>query len=36
MITRRGMLASTIVAMAASPALAKAKLGEDGLYQEDW
>jgi thioredoxin-related protein len=35
MITRRGLLASTVVAMTA-PALAKAKLGEDGLYQEDW
>ncbi|SFD13254.1 Thioredoxin-like domain-containing protein [Bosea sp. CRIB-10] len=35
MITRRGLLASTVVAMSA-PALAKAKLGEDGLYQEDW
>ena len=36
MITRRGLLASTVVAMATVPALAKAKLGEDGLYQEDW
>jgi len=36
MITRRGLLASTVVTMAALPALAKAKLGEDGLYQEDW
>lgn len=36
MITRRGLLASTLVALSAPPALAKAKLGEDGLYQEDW
>jgi hypothetical protein len=36
MITRRGLLASTMVAMAAAPALAKARLGEDGLYQHDW
>lgn len=35
MITRRSLLASTVVALSA-PALAKAKLGEDGLYQEDW
>lgn len=35
MITRRGLLASTMAAVAA-PASAKAKLGEDGLYQEDW
>jgi len=36
MITRRSLLASTVVALSAGPALAKAKLGEDGLYQEDW
>ncbi|WID98689.1 thioredoxin family protein [Bosea vestrisii] len=36
MITRRGLMAGTIVMMAAVPALAKARLGEDGLYQEDW
>ena len=36
MITRRSLLASSLVAMATAPALAKAKLGEDGLYQEDW
>ncbi len=36
MITRRGLLASTLVTLSAAPALAKAKLGEDGLYQEDW
>lgn len=36
MITRRGLLASTLMAMAAAPALAKARLGEDGLYQHDW
>jgi hypothetical protein len=36
MITRRSLLASTVVAMSAPPALAKARLGEDGLYQHDW
>ena len=36
MITRRSLLANTLVAMAAAPALAKARLGDDGLYQEDW
>lgn len=36
MITRRGLLASTMAAVAAAPALAKARLGDDGLYQEDW
>lgn len=36
MISRRSLLASSLVAMATAPALAKAKLSEDGLYQEDW
>jgi hypothetical protein len=36
MMTRRGLLASTMVALAAAPVLAKARLGEDGLYQHDW
>jgi thioredoxin-related protein len=36
MISRRSLLASALTAMMAAPALAKAKLGEDGLYQEDW
>ncbi|MCV9936942.1 thioredoxin family protein [Boseaceae bacterium BT-24-1] len=36
MITRRSLLASTMVVAGLAPALAKARLGEDGLYQEDW
>lgn len=36
MITRRGLLTSMMAAMAAAPALAKARLSEDGLYQHDW
>jgi thioredoxin-related protein len=36
MITRRSLLASAVLAMSAAPSFAKAKLGEDGLYQEDW
>jgi thioredoxin-related protein len=36
MMTRRGLLASAMMAVAAAPALAKARLGEDGLYHEDW
>jgi thioredoxin-related protein len=36
MITRRSLLASSLMAMAVAPALAKARLGEDGLYQHDW
>ncbi|RXT55471.1 thioredoxin [Bosea sp. Tri-44] len=36
MITRRSLLASTMVVAGFTPALAKARLGEDGLYQEGW
>lgn len=36
MITRRGLLIGSMAAMAAAPSLAKARLGEDGLYQHDW
>lgn len=36
MLTRRGLLTSMMAAMVAAPALAKARLGEDGLYQHDW
>lgn len=36
MITRRDVLAGALVAMGLAPAWAKARLGEDGLYQHDW
>lgn len=36
MITRRGFLAGATMAAGLGPARAKARLGEDGLYQLDW
>lgn len=36
MLTRRMLIATGLAAIAASPARARATLGEDGLYQLDW
>lgn len=36
MLNRRALIASALAAPFATPALAAAKLGEDGLYQLDW
>ncbi|NWG26422.1 MAG: thioredoxin fold domain-containing protein [Pseudorhodoplanes sp.] len=36
MLTRRALIGAGLAAMAATPSLARAKLGDDGLYQLDW
>lgn len=36
MITRRSLLAGAMAAAGLAPAWARARLGEDGLYQLDW
>ena len=36
MITRRGVIGAALAGVATAPALAAARLSEDGLYQMDW
>ena len=36
MLTRRALIGAGMAAMAATPSLARARLGDDGLYQLDW